>query len=114
MGGALMLDWMGLPTALVVFLGLAGVAYRLAGRWAPKGIDTPGKRQPYACGEDVTPTRGRHAYYGVFQLALMFVIVHISALVLAMLPRAGDMRVVATAYLLGAAMCVDLLAAGRR
>lgn len=105
---------MGLPTALVLFMGLALLMYRVAGRWAPEGEESPGKRQPYACGEDLSPAGSRLSYRGFFRLALVFVIVHISALVVAMLPRAGDMRLLATAYLLGAAMCVDLLVATRR
>ena len=109
------MDWLtSLPMALVLFLGLASLLFWVAGRWAPRGVDTPGKRQPYACGEDLSPARTRLSYQGFFRLALMFVIVHISALVLAMLPRAGNTRLLATAYLLGTAVCVDLLVAVRR
>ena len=109
------LDWLtSLPMAFVLFMGLASLLFWVGGRWAPQGTDTPGKRQPYACGEDLSPSRTRLSYQGSFRLALMFVSVHISALVLAMLPRAGDTRLLATAYLLGAALCVDLLMATRR
>jgi NADH:ubiquinone oxidoreductase subunit 3 (subunit A) len=108
-------SWLlGLPTALALFMGLAALFYRVLGRWAPKGEETPGKRQPYACGEDLSPAGRRLSYRGFYRLALVFVIVHISALVLAMLPRVGDMRLLATAYLLGAAVCVDILLAARR
>jgi len=109
------MEWLtSLPMALVLFLALAFLLFWVAGRWAPRGVDTPGKRQPYACGEDLNPRGSRLSYQGFFRLALVFVIVHISALVLAMLPRVGGARLLATAYLLGAALCVDVLVAVRR
>lgn len=108
-------DWIaGLPVALVVFGALTGALYRLSGRWAARGKDSPGKHLPYACGEDLLPQEVRLSYHGFFRLGLMFVVVHMATLVLATLPRALDARLLATVYLAGVSICVDVLVRGER
>lgn len=106
-------EWIvGLPVALVVFGALTAALYRLSGRWAARGKESPGKHLPYACGEDLVPEEVRLSYHGFYRLGLMFVIVHIAALMLATLSRALDARLLATAYLAGVSVCVDVLARG--
>jgi NADH:ubiquinone oxidoreductase subunit 3 (subunit A) len=75
-------------------------------------LDISAKTLPYACGEDFVTEEARLSYGRFFRLALMFVVVHMGALVLALLPRAPDTRLLATGYLLGVAVCVDVLVKG--
>ena len=106
-------DWLASP--LLVFLlalGLAAWLHWLGGRWSPRGEESPGKRMPYACGEDLGPTEARLSYQRFFRLALLFVIVHMATLVVVVLPHDVDGRVLATIFLLGVAVCVDALTAG--
>ena len=103
-------DWLASPpVALMVYVTLIGGLYWLSGRWAARSEDSPGKHQPYACGEDILPGEVKLSYRGFFRLALMFVVVHMATLLLATLPNTEDMRFLATAYLLGIAICVDVL-----
>jgi len=103
-------DWLASPPiALVIFVALTGGLYWLSGRWAARSEDSPGKHKPYACGEDIVPGEVRLSYHGFFRLALMFAVVHMATLLLATLPKTVDVRFVATAYLIGIAICVDVL-----
>jgi NADH:ubiquinone oxidoreductase subunit 3 (subunit A) len=105
------MDWLASPpVALAFFLGVTYGLYRLAGRYATGGKETPGKRLPYACGEDIVPGETKLSYEGFFRLALMFVVTYVGTLVLATMPRAEGLRELATLYLLGVAICVDVLA----
>jgi NADH:ubiquinone oxidoreductase subunit 3 (subunit A) len=97
------------PVALVIFLGIAALLYVLGGRLAPRGNDTPGKHISYTGGEDLESAEGALSYQRFFRLALLFVVAHMAALVLAMLPRAAEARRLGTLYLLGVAICLDAL-----
>ena len=104
------MDWIASPpVALLLFLSLAAGLYWFAGRRAARGEDSPGKRLPYACGEDLLPGEIKLSYRRFYRLALMFALAHMATLVLAMLPSALDARLLATAYLLGVGVCVDVL-----
>ena len=108
-------DWIASPPfAMIIFLALAAGLYWLGGRWAPRGQDSVGKYLPYACGEDLSPDETRLSYQRFYRLALMFVVVHMATLVVAMLPMTLDARLLATIYLLGVAVCVDVLVKGER
>ncbi len=100
------------PVALGVFLALAYGLYRLGGRLAAKGQDDPGKRQPYACGEELVPSHVRLAYHAFFRLALMFGILHLATLVLSTLPHQNASHRLATAYLVGIGISVFVLMQG--
>lgn len=102
------------PVAFALFFGLVGGLYRLAGRLAARGSESEGKRQPYACGEDLTAGGTRLSYRRFFRLALMFVVVHMGTLVVATLGGRLDTRVLGTAYLLGIVLCMDVLVAEDR
>lgn len=97
------------PIALILFLGLTALLYGLGGRLAPRGKDTPGKRASYTGGKDLEAGASPLSYQRFFRLALLFIVVHIAVLVLAMLPRAADVRRLATFHLLGVAVCLDAL-----
>lgn len=100
--------------AWVLFLGLAAAIYWLGGRLQAKGPEAEGKRLPYACGEDISSGEARLSYERFFRLALMFVVVHIATLLIALLPTGAGTREMATVYLLGIAVCVDILVRGER
>jgi NADH:ubiquinone oxidoreductase subunit 3 (subunit A) len=101
------------PLAVVVaFAVVASALYRLGGILAPKGEESPGKRQPYACGEDIAPAEIQMSYQGFFHLALMFSVLHMSALVISTLPAGTGLHRMAMVYLVGIAFSVFVLAWG--
>ena len=83
--------------------------YRLGGVLAPKGEPHPGKRQPYACGEDLLPPEARLAYHAFFQLALMFSLLHLAALVISTLPARAESHRIAIVYLFAITISVLVL-----
>ena len=104
------MDWIiALPVAMVLFVLLLIGLYWLSGRWSAKSSDTPGKHLPFACGQDIVPSSSRLSYHSFFHLALMFVVVHVASLVLATVSNDLSMRPLATAYVFGMVICVDIL-----
>lgn len=101
------------PVAACIFLALAYAIYRLGGALSPAGEEHPGKCQPYACGEDLTPPEAKLAYHAFFQLALMFSTLHLAMLVASTLPPGRTSHRIATLYLLGIVVSV-LALTGRR
>ena len=97
------------PVAGTVFVVLVLGLYRLGGALAAKGEEHPGKRQPYACGEDLLPPEALLTYHVFFQLALMFALLHLATLVVSTLPSNGESRPIALIYLLGIAVSVLVL-----
>ncbi len=89
------------PIALCLFVGLAYGLYRLGGALAAEGDERPGKRQLYACGEDMSPPRTRLGYHAFFRLALMFGILHLAGMVASTLFAGGRVPWMGTAYLAG-------------
>jgi NADH:ubiquinone oxidoreductase subunit 3 (subunit A) len=107
-------DWLSNPVvALVLFGALVAGIHSLGRRWGAQGSDSYEKRQPYACGEDFVQPETRLSYQRFFRLALVFVVVHMAALVVATLPLEFDARLLATIYLLGVGVCVDILVRGQ-
>ena len=101
------------PVAMCIFLALAYIIYRLGGMLSPPGEEHPGKCQPYACGEDLTPPEAKLAYHAFFQLALMFSTLHLAILVASTLPTGNESHRIAALYLTG--IIVNVLAlTGRR
>ncbi|MHB1355097.1 MAG: NADH-quinone oxidoreductase subunit A [Anaerolineae bacterium] len=104
------LDWIAvLPAALAGFMLLLAGLYWLSGRWSAKSSESPGKHLPYACGQDIVPASIKFSYHFFFHLALMFVVVHVASLVLATVSNESGMRLLATAYIIGIIICVDIL-----
>ena len=85
--------------ASFIFMGLAFALYRLSGALAAKGEDSPGKHQPYACGEDLLPSETRLVYHAFFHLALMFALLHLATLVVSTLPMDREAHLLALVYL---------------
>ena len=100
------------PVATCVFLAMACGLYWLGGRLAARGEPDPGKHQPYACGEELTPSRAQLAYHAFFRLALMFGILHLATLVLSTLPLETGSHRLATAFLAGIGISVFVLTKG--
>jgi len=100
------------PVAAFVFLAIACGLYWLGGRLAARGKPDPGKHQPYACGEELTPSRAQLTYHAFFRLALMFGILHLATLVLSTLPAETGSHRLATAYLAGIGVSVFVLTKG--
>ena len=97
------------PVSFLLLTGLVGGVYWLSGRLAATGEETPGKRQPYACGEDLDAGGVRLSYRRFFRLALMFIVVHMGTLVIGTLAGLREMRWVASGYLVGIVICIDAL-----
>jgi NADH:ubiquinone oxidoreductase subunit 3 (subunit A) len=95
--------------AMLLFVAVAAGIHWFGERWGARGKEAPGKRLPYTCGEDLSSGEARLAYHRFFRLALMFVVVHVAALVIATLPRQSSMRLLAVVYVLILGLCVDIL-----
>ena len=100
------------PAVIGVFLAIACSLYWVGGKLAARGESSPGKHQPYACGEELTPSRAQLAYHAFFRLALMFGILHLATLVLSTLPRQTVSYRLATVYLVGIGISVFVLTKG--
>ena len=74
-------------TGFVLILFVAGVValiiMAIGNDLAPKSPDTPGKLAPYACGEDIPPTRVRVNVENFFIYAVYFMIFDVLGFVLA-------------------------------
>ncbi|HRT31149.1 MAG TPA: hypothetical protein P5211_01885 [Anaerolineae bacterium] len=98
------------PVAMAMFLALAYGLYRLGGVLSDvQSEELPGKRLPYAGGEDVAPPRARMTYHTFLRLALMFGILHVAALVVSTLPLNLSSYRVALIYLIGIGISVLVL-----
>jgi NADH:ubiquinone oxidoreductase subunit 3 (subunit A) len=100
------------PAAGIIFLALAYALYWLGGKLAAKGDPHPGKRQPYACGEDLLPPEAQLTYHAFFQLALMFALLHLATVVISTLPASRTSHRVALVYLFGIVVSVLVLTKG--
>jgi len=95
--------------ALALYMALAGGFYWLGGKTAAPGTESQGKHEPYACGEDLSASETQLSYSRFYRLALMFGLVHMAVLLLAGMRLVRDGRLLATAYLVGIGVCVDIL-----
>ena len=100
------------PIVVLVFTCVACALYWLGGAVAAKGEQNAGKRQPYACGEDLAHPEVQLSYQGFFHLALMFGVLHISALVVSTLPAGAGPQRAAVLYLAGIAVSAFVLVWG--
>jgi NADH:ubiquinone oxidoreductase subunit 3 (subunit A) len=101
------------PFAMALLMGLVYGLYLLGGKLAARGEESPGKHQPYACGEDLGLSQAQLSYHAFFKLALMFGILHLATLVVATLPAGATSRRLATLYLLGIGISVLVLSEGK-
>jgi NADH:ubiquinone oxidoreductase subunit 3 (subunit A) len=73
----------GFTIILVVSIAVALVIMAIGNDLAPKSPDTPGKLAPYACGEDIAPTKVRVNVENFFIYAVYFMIFDVLGFVLA-------------------------------
>jgi NADH:ubiquinone oxidoreductase subunit 3 (subunit A) len=107
------------PVTIAVFLLLAYGLYRLGGKLAPD-VDShhqvdvhPDKHMTYTGGEELpSPSREQLGYRAFYRLALLFVLLHVAALVLSTLPSDSASDRLAVLYLLGVGIGVFVLTEG--
>lgn len=79
------------PVAFVVVLGSVWLQSRGMDLFSTRPKDgvppAPGKRKPYASGEDVEDHRAQPDYSQFFHFAFFFTLLHVVALVVATVPR---------------------------
>ena len=81
------MDWFLVPPLSFLFiLAVVSVLYIWAKKLAPRGEDSAGKAEPYACGENVETGRVQPNYGQFFPFAFFFTIMHVAALVLGTVP----------------------------
>ena len=97
------------PIMMAFFLGISFLLYWLGGRISARSEETPGKHEPYACGEDLTPPKVQLSYHAFFRLALMFGILHVTALVLTTLPMESTSHRIALIYMAAVGISVYVL-----
>ena len=107
------------PVAIAVFLLLAYGLYRLGGVLAPDLSSHPSddahpdKHMTYTGGETLPSPTGEHLGYRAFyRLALLFVLLHVAALVLSTLPSDPASDRLAVLYLIGVGIGVFVLTEG--
>ena len=103
------------PIAFVLVLGSVWLQSRGMDWFAPRpdGKAPSGKREPYACGEDVGEQRSQPDYGQFFHFAFFFTIMHVVALVVATVPR-GSIGAAALAVGLLVSATIALLVLFRR
>lgn len=103
--------WSTVPIAfglllLVGFL-ISGIGARLAFRPTQ---NEPGKREPYACGEDIADHSMQPDYSYFFPFAFLFTIMHVVALLVATMPRGSASAVgLGVLFLLSALVGISVL-----
>ena len=77
------------PIAFVLVLGSVWLQSRGMDWFAPRpnGKAEGGKRESYACGEDVKDHRSQPDYGPFFHFAFFFTVMHVLALIVATVPR---------------------------
>ena len=78
---------------------------------APKGADTPGKLAPYACGEDITPTKVRVNVENFFIYAVYLMIFDVLGFVLATTLARPDNVMLPLAYAASSLVSIAVLTA---
>ncbi len=101
------------PVVMIAFVLMVTAVYRAAGAVQAHSPESPGKHEPYACGEDAVLLEAQPAYHTFFRLALMFGLLHVAALVLSTLPAEMSSPALAVAYVAGVAIGVAVLTSGR-
>lgn len=85
------------PVTFLIYLAISfGVSF-ISKRLSAVGVDSPGKHQPYACGEEMTENQGQPEYSQFFKFAFFFTIMHVVALVVA--TDLGGLTVASGVYL---------------
>lgn len=102
------------PIVLAFFLLISYALYWLGGRISARSEESPGKHEPYACGEALTPPKVQLSYHAFFRLALMFGILHVTALVLSTLPMETTPHRIALLYVAAVGISGFVLTGGEQ
>ncbi len=90
------------PVAFLIFLACAALAYTLIQkRCSAKGQDHPDKYLPYSSGQKLPPQQVEMGYEAFFRLGLLFIIMHVSTLVILTMPAGAESNYVGVFYLFG-------------
>jgi NADH-quinone oxidoreductase subunit A len=98
------------PVAFALFLLVGLLIYMFGSLLAAKGSVNNGKKNQYACGEDVAAAKVQPDYTFFFPFAIFFTIVHVSALIMATLP-VGNIALMGILYLAGISISLYTLVA---
>ncbi len=96
------------PVAFLVCFGICLALYGLGRLVEEKARPTPGKYEPYACGEEYVARKMEFGYRRFFIAAIFFTIMHVAVLTVATMPGgAGAWR--ALVYLVAIAASISCL-----
>lgn len=101
------------PIAFVLLFLLTFFVYRFFQKRAAKGPDNTGKYLPYSSGQNLPPVEVQLSYQEYFRLGLLFGLIHVSALVLSLLPLQAESHKIGIFYLLGISVSAFVLVRGR-
>ena len=101
------------PVAFILLLLLLFLVFRFFRKRAAKGEHHAGKYLPYSSGQNLPPMEVRLSYQEFFRLGLLFGLIHVSALVLSLMPLAVDSHKIGIYYLVGISISAFVLARGK-
>ena len=101
----------GFAIILSVSIAVAFLLLAIGNDIAPKGADTPGKLAPYACGENVTPTKIRVNIEKFFIYAVYFMIFDVLGFVLATTLAKPSNIIIPLAYAAASLVSISILSA---
>jgi NADH:ubiquinone oxidoreductase subunit 3 (subunit A) len=102
-----MSDWMLTPPIVFMLLfTIAGLILFLSRFIAAKGQATPGKDDPYACGQDVPTGRYQPGYADFFQFAFLFTILDVATLMLGTVAKSGIWLTIPILAIVGLALVI--------
>ncbi len=96
------------PVAFLLFLGIGGLIYLFGRLIGMPYTPEPGKKEPYACGEDFRPDKFTFGYSKFFVAALFFTVMHVAVLTVATVPGGPD-AFKAFGYLVAIAVSISIL-----
>ncbi|MEE4194772.1 MAG: hypothetical protein V2J07_06215 [Anaerolineae bacterium] len=92
------------------FLSLITGGYLVLLRFTDKGQPHPSKHQPYTGGQDFPTPDVQLSYQAFFRIGLLFGILHVTALVLSLLPLEWAQHQIGLLYLVGITISAYVLA----
>ena len=96
------------PIAFLIAMGVTWLVYGFGKLLGPALDATPGKLEPYACGEDFEAEKFSFGYRRFFVAALFFTIMHVAVLSVATVPG-GALAYRAIGYLVVIAASISIL-----
>ena len=89
------------PVFFLIFLLLAILLYTVLMRFTEEGQPHTSKHQPYTGGQDFPTPEVELSYQAFFRIGMLFAILHVTTLVLSLLPLEWDQQRASLLYLLG-------------